>query len=440
MKNILKRHSVFLGITLAAAIVSLMAGCDNDPDDNTKPVAPPDITVEVRISSSSPNVLRGGKVTFLVAVKGTDNKNVTWSIDEGGRHQETKIYKNAEGEMCLFVSEDETLETLTIRATLDVDPEKSGAVKVIIPVPTIEKIEIVLQQPWVVPWQGKVDTGPGGEIKFTAKVTGKDFIREAVTWSIDDKNKKEGTTINIDDNGAAQLHVAQDETLTSFKVQAVSKWDTGKIGEVTVTVKEPAVTGLVIYDQDDKVVSSGSIEKPSKQIKTSDSESFRAIVTGTGKVNQDVTWEIERLAYRIMIPIIRENKDHELVGGYGEVELEIVLDSDTTEVFTWFNTEFPSTDGYSTIYEKRSIERTPGSKEVTIWNISAAGENERKTLVPTTGITAIDKTGKFTVDGQETFGKFRLTAVSTVNTTIKKEAVVQIDTSSEISIDPPVDF
>ena len=172
MKNILKRHSVFLGITLAAVIVSLMAGCDNDPDDNTGPVAPPDITVEVRINSSSPNVLRGGIVTFLVAVKGTDNKNVTWSIDEGNKHQETKIYTNAEGEICLSVSEDETLGTLTVRAVSEADPEKSGTVKVTIPAPTVEKIEISLPQPWVDPWQGKVDTGQGGETEFTVKVTG----------------------------------------------------------------------------------------------------------------------------------------------------------------------------------------------------------------------------------------------------------------------------
>jgi hypothetical protein len=440
MKNILKRRFVFFKITLATVIVFFTAGCDNDAGDNIKPVVPPDITVEVRINSSSHDVLRGGEVTFLVSVKETTDKTVTWSIDEENKHQETKIYINGKKEVCLSVSEDETLGTLTIRATSNADPEKSGTVKVTIPVPTIEKIEISLPQPWVDPWQGKVDVGTDGKIEFTAKVTGKDFIREAVTWSIDNKGKNNNTTISIDNNGVAQLHVAQGETLTSFKVQAVSKWDTGKIGEVTVTVKEPTVTDLVIYDQDDKVVPNGNIAKPSIQIKTSDSESFRAIVTGTGKVNQNVTWKIERLTYLIMIPIIRENKDHELVGGFGEEELEIILDNDTSEVFTWFNTDVPSTDGYSTIYEKRLIERTPGSKEVTIWNINGGGENEQKTLVPKTGTTGIDATGKFTVDGQETFGKFMLTAVSTADTTIKKEVVVQIDTSSEIGIEPPPEF
>jgi hypothetical protein len=440
MKNILCRRSVFFGITIAVVIVSLMAGCNNDSDDNNGSVVPPEITVEVRINSSSPNVLRGGKVTFLVAVKGTDNKNVTWSIDEGSRHQETKIDINEEGEICLSVSEDETLGTLTIRAVLEADPDKSGTCKVIIPVPTVEKVEISLQQPWVVPWQGKVDVGKDGKVEFTAKVIGKDFIREAITWSIDNKNKNENTVITVDDNGAAQLHVAQDEALASFKVQAVSKWDNGKTGEVTVTVKEPSVTGLVIYDQDGKVVPNGTISKPSKQIKTSDSESFLAIVTGTGKVNQNVTWEIERLTYIIMRPIIHENKDHELVGGYGEEELEIDLTGDTSDVYTWFNTDVPSTDGYSTIYEKKLIERISGSKEVKIWNIDSAGDNEQITLVPVTGETKIDETGKFTVDGQERFGKFKLTAVSTADTAIKKEAVVQIDTSSQIGIEPPPEF
>jgi len=429
--NIFKRSR--FGI-IAAIIVFFLAGCDNDSNGNP-PIIPPNITVTVRINSSD-SLRRGEEVGCLAAVSGTDNKTVKWSIDEENRHQETKIYTNTEGETYLSVSEDETLETLTIRAVLEADPDKSGTCKVSILVPIVDKVEISLAEPWVVPWQGKVDTGLGGEIEFTVKVTGENFIRYAVTWSIDNTDKHENTTINIDANGVAQLRVAPTETLTSFKVQAVSKWDTSKIGEVTVTVKEPTVTGVVIFDQDGKVVPDGSITKPSKQIKTSSSESFRAIVTGTGKVDQNVTWEIERLTYIITIPII-EYHNNEWVGGFGDTELEIDLDSDTSGIYTWFNTDVPSANGFSTIYEKRFIEHTPGSKIVKIWNISSGGENEQKTLVPITGTTEIDETGKFIVDGLETFGKFRLTAVLTADTTMKKEVFIQIDTSSDINIDIP---
>jgi len=439
MKNILQRRSVFLGITLAVAIVSLMPGCDNGSGDNNKTIVPPGITVEVRINSSSPNVLRGGKATFLVAVKGTDNKNVTWSIDEADRREETKIDANAEGEPCLSVSEDETLGTLTVRAVSEADPEKSGTVKVTIPIPTVENVEISLPQPWVDPWQGKVDVGPGGKIEFTVKVTGKDFIREAVSWSIDNGNKKEGTAIDIGADGAVQLRVAQDETLESFKVRAVSKWDTGKIGEVTVTVKEPTVKGVVILDHESAEVS----DDPKKPItiKASDSEAFQAVVTGTGKVDQDVTWGIERLTYLISVEEIRQDKDGKWTDGWASIQLEIDLDDDK-EVSTWVKTG--EMTELASVYEEKPIERIPGSKEVKIWvtNYDDEGNilNEQITLAPVTGSTGIDGTGKFTVDGRETFGKFRLSAVSKADAAMKKEVVVQIDSSNEIGIEPPPEF
>jgi hypothetical protein len=439
MRNIFERHPVFFGTALAMVIVSLMAGCDNDTGGNTNPVDPPEITVEVRINSSTNDVLRGGEVTFLASVKGTDDKKVTWSIDEKDKHQETKIDINNEGVICLSVSEDETLGTLTVRAVSEADPEKSGTLKVTIPVPTVEKVEISLLQPWVVPWEKKVDTGPGGAIEFTVKVTGKDFIREAVTWSIDNAGKQANTTINIDENGVAQLRVASNEILTSFKVRAVSKWDAGKIGEVTVTVKEPTVIGVVIYDQDGKVVS-GSSQNP-KMIKASDSESFRAVVTGTGKVNQNVTWEIERLTYIISVEEIRQDKDGNWTDGWASTQLEIILDDDTEE-FTWVKTG--EITEFASIYEKKPIERISGSKEVKIWvtDYDDEGEivNEQITLIPTTGATEIDATGMFTVDSLETFGKFKLTVVSTADTTIKKEVTVQIDSSSQIGIEPPPEF
>jgi hypothetical protein len=436
MKNIFKRSR--FGIT-AVIIVFLLAGCENDPDDNPDPVIPPDITVEVRISSSSTDVLRGEEVAFLASVKGTDNRTVAWSIDEADKHQETKIFTNERGETYLSVSEDETIGTLTVRATSNADPEKSGSVTVTIPVPIVDKVEISLAEPWVVPWQGRIDAGPGGEVEFTVKVTGKDFIREAVTWSIDNAGKQANTTINVDANGVAQLRVAQTETLASFKVQAVSKWDAGKIGEVTVTVKEPDVTGMVIIDQDGKVVPGGSITTPARQIKTASSESFRALVTGTGKVDQNVTWKIERLSYIISILDIRLDKNNKYSEAWGSTSLEIIIDGNEITGNTWYYDGEETDDGFL-IYISKPIEFDPESGGIKIWDTDGFGENELKILKPVTGTTEIDATGKFTVDALETFGKFRLTAVSTADTTIKKEVVVQIDTSSEIGIEPPPEF
>jgi hypothetical protein len=421
------------GIALAAIIVFSITGCNDDTGGNTEPDDPAVITVEVRINATTPSVLRGGEVTFLASVKGTANRTVTWSIDEGDRHGDTTINTNERGEICLSVAEDETLETLTVRAVSNADPDKSGTVTVTIPVPTVEKVEISLPQPWVVPWQGSVDVGPGGEIEFTAKVTGRDFSRDAVTWSINNAGKHVNTTITTDDNGMAQLRVAQGETLASFKVQAVSKWDAGKIGEVIVTVKEPTVTGVAILDHEGKTVPDGSTNP--RKIKAADSESFRAVVTGTGKVNQAVTWKIERKTYLISILTIEQDRDGNWTDGWGSEDLVIDLDDDTTEVFTWVKTgEFTS---LATIYEKMPIERIPNSKEVIIWVTNDEDENEQKTLKPAAGTTGIDQAGKFIVDGQEIFGKFTLTATSTANSAVKKEIILQVDSSSDISIDIP---
>ncbi|MDR2701545.1 MAG: hypothetical protein LBB72_03855 [Spirochaetaceae bacterium] len=435
MRNIFE--PVFFRIALAAAIVSVMAGCDNGPGDVIPPDEPAAITVQVRLNSSDPKVLRGGEVTFLVSVKGTTDKAVTWSIDEEGKHRDTRIHTNAEGVAYLFVAENEALETLTVRATSNTDPDKSGTVTVIIPIPFVDKVEISLREPWVIPWQEKVDVGPGGTIEFTAKVIGKDFISDAInaiTWSIDNADKSEATTITIDNNGVAQLRVAQNETLASFKVQAVSKWDADKIGEVTVTVKEPTVTGVVIFDQRGNNITS-DLKNPRK-IKTADSESFRAVVTGTGKIDQAVTWKIERLTYLISLLDIRPNDKGEYLSGWGSLDLEIDLDDETAEYNTWYWTG-EETDNYFLIYEPKPVERIPGSREIKVWFTDDAGENEQKTLKPAAGTTGIDQDGKLTVNGQELFGKFRLTVVSSANSTVKKEIIIQVDSSSDINIDIP---
>jgi hypothetical protein len=295
MKNMFK----LLGIILVTMIAFSTTNCKNN--SGIGPEEPEGITVEARIDASIPSVLRGERAPFSAAVKGTSDKTVTWSIGEEDRHPETDIATDpATGQTWLKVSEDEQRETLTIRAVSNADPSRSGEIIVTIPIPQIDAIEISLPTPWVVPWLKKVDVGQGGEIEFVAKVIGKNFIREAITWAIDNESKHNGTTIIPDANGVAQLHVAQAEGLTFFKVQAVSKWDDSIIGEVTVTVQEPTATGVFIYDDKGKEITNNL--DTAKKIKQATSETFYAVVTGTGKVNQNVIWEMERLSYKVFQP------------------------------------------------------------------------------------------------------------------------------------------
>jgi len=71
---------------------------------------------------------------------------------------------------------------------------------------------------------------------FTVKVEGTNNPAQTVTWSIDQTNKKSGTTINT--NGL--LTVAADESLTSLTVKATSTVDKSKSGTAAVTVTAAA--------------------------------------------------------------------------------------------------------------------------------------------------------------------------------------------------------
>jgi hypothetical protein len=434
MKNIFKSFGVAVTI-----MVFLLIGCDNDPEDTDVPdVSPGGIIVDVMMNSSSPDVLRGGEVTFLVRVLNTTDRAVTWSIDEDNRHQDTKLEYNANSVMCLSVSEDETLQKLTIRATSNADPEKSGTVTVTIPVPSVESVEISQAELWVSPWEGKVDVGPDGEIEFTVKVTGKDFIREAVSWSIDNAAKKSGTKVDVDEKGVAHLKVAADESLlTSFKVQAVSKWDTSKKGEVTVTVKEPIVKSVVILDSSGiEVVSENDV--PEKRIRASSSENFRAIVTGTGKVNQSVTWKIARKTYLLhQVMMIQQDSEGRWTDGWGSDELVIDLENELP-IDIWVLDEEAGMTNLAWIYKKSYAKRLEDGK-IEIELVDAAHKSYIETLIPINGTTGIDQTGKFTVDGIEWFGNFRLIAAAAGG--IERNVIVEIVSSmSGNNPNPPPEF
>ena len=83
----------------------------------------------VRVNPSSASVARGGTRGFTAEVLGIDPpQTVTWTIDEAGRHAQTTI--NANG--VLTMADDESLTTLTVRATSTFDTSVSGTATVIL--------------------------------------------------------------------------------------------------------------------------------------------------------------------------------------------------------------------------------------------------------------------------------------------------------------------
>jgi hypothetical protein len=83
---------------------------------------------------------------------------------------------------------------------------------------------------------GDISVNKGGTATFTATVTGPGNPAETVTWSIVGDHHEE-TTISA---ATGDLSVSAAESAASFRVRATSIADTGKYGEVTVTVTTDA--------------------------------------------------------------------------------------------------------------------------------------------------------------------------------------------------------
>jgi hypothetical protein len=410
-------------------------------------------------------------------VKGTTNKSIKeWSIVEENKHVDTVITINeANGQVMLRVADDETLETITVRAVSKEDPEKSGTVKVTVPVPQINNVEISLLEPWVVPWLNVVDVGPGGEIEFTAKAVGKDFSRDAITWLIDGDGKNAGTTITdstftVDGTviSQGQLKVASGEILTSFKVQAYSRWDESKIGEVTVNVKEPVLLGANLNGPLGLAVGSGG--------------KYKMIITGTGKVNQDVDWEIQRMSYSVHIGMHLDHLTPAQVtahgldpageywrGNYGEYHLDVrfsdtgiivtnKLHGDPMPAITWRNTGIifsdPDEGEKGFIFKEVPIEYVLNDRkiifnnahelytviedEVTGVETDITAEYDWKTLNPFMPGTVIAEDGTLSVDGGEVWGTVKITATPIADPSLIKEMEIEISTNFVPSPPQPV--
>jgi hypothetical protein len=446
MKN--KRSYTLFGIMLAAVIVFSMAACPDDVKNDTK--KPDGISVKIILDASSPSVLRGGNLSLTASVKGAKDKTVTWYMDTENKHKDTTITIEGIGAW-LNVAEDEKLGTLTIRAVSNENPDKSDSKRITIPVPRVDNVKISLLEPWVVPWQGIIDVAPGGAMEFTAKVEGGGFIRDAITWSIVENDLAEGTCIDEEGNLTVSKNEPEHRT---FTVQAVSKWNESEISIVTVTVQEPQVKGVVIYDKNDNEVTSD--KKTPRKVKTSDSETFRAVVTGTGKVAQDITWDIERISYKFWVDEVKPltvNDESYLTDGWGEEVIEIGVDGETELLKMWCTDGdfYPGTTILK--FEQRPIERIPGSKEIIIWKKEIATdasyfdeegieivteshfESVKKKLEPMVTGTGFED-GTFTVSGLEVFGKFKLSATA-IDSTTKKEIIVEVDSSTDVDQEIP---
>jgi len=96
----------------------------------------------------------------------------------------------------------------------------------------------------------------GANLSFSAKVVGTKDPDQTVIWSIEDANKKAGTTIN----SSGLLTVDFTETLTSLTVRATSTFDTSKSDTTTVTIFEWVYNGETLTSNVQKKVNGYDVE------------------------------------------------------------------------------------------------------------------------------------------------------------------------------------
>lgn len=244
----IKKSALLLGlfsVLLTAGLI--LTGCSDDsggtiqrtgsePSPSPEPDDATPTVTDVTITPSGPGVQvnKGGTRGFIAVVAGTNNpvQTVDWSIVESGTAAETGITNGL-----LTVAADETLSTLTVRASSTADPSKSATVTVTVvsdapPDPEVESVTITPSGP-------NVPVNKGGTQIFTAVVAGTNNPVQTVTWSIEEEDKAGGTGITPD----GLFTVAIDEQLTALTVKASSAADTTKSATVTVRVMGVSVPG-----------------------------------------------------------------------------------------------------------------------------------------------------------------------------------------------------
>jgi len=241
-----------------------------------------DATVDiVTVEPSTLTVSPGGSGTFTATVDGENKptQEVTWEILESGRNAGTVI-ENYDTHINLYVSENETLPTLTIKATSVLNEQKFGIAKVTV-AQSGDGSDPVITGVTVSPRETEV--ARGDMAVFTAEVTGTGILDTRVGWSVIESDKNGVTNIT----GDGVLYVATNEALATLTVRAASVADPAQFGLATVTVisgsgsPDATITGVI--------VNPGSVTVTQNSTTT-----FKATVTGTGSsFDPSVSWSVD---------------------------------------------------------------------------------------------------------------------------------------------------
>jgi hypothetical protein len=314
----MKHITIILTVVIAVLFV---VSCEN-------PATPP-ATETPGASTVTSVTITGGNISlpkgttnhqFSATVEGTNNpaQTVTWSVT-GSDKPGTTITGDGE----LSIASDETVTSLTVRATSTVDNTKYGEITVTVvaqDTPTVTSVTIT----------GNTSVEKGSTYTFTASVQGEYSPSQAVTWSFMALNGSdyvitadEGTSIT---ETGGLLTISSTETAAKLKIKATSVADTTKFGEITVTVlaagTAPTVTGVTVTAVDGVT-----------EIARGATLQFTAAVTVTNEASQAVTWSVagkDKDGASVALTGTTIDEDGLLTVGANETAVDLVVTAAST--------------------------------------------------------------------------------------------------------------
>lgn len=231
--------------------------------------ADPAATVtSVTVDPVTATVDKGTEKEFKATVVGTHSPTqaVIWTVT-GGTSDNTII----NGGGMLTIGGDETATSLTVKATSDLDPTKSGTASVTISTASTATVTSVTVTPET------ATMSKATEKQFTAAVLGIGIPAKAVTWSV--TGAKSATT-KISMTG--MLTIGADETSTALTVTAKSDIDSSKLGTAKITVEIPPAA----------TVTSVTVTPDTASMDKGTTRQFKAMVVGVGSPVNTVTWTV----------------------------------------------------------------------------------------------------------------------------------------------------
>lgn len=185
-----------------------------------EPASTTPIVTGIDIEGNDVSVEVGGTHTFSASVTGSvTDKSVNWSV-EGANSTATSITSAGK----LTVGNDETAETITVKATSVADSTKTAtkSVTVLEQAPMIDKVTVTPSE--------DVKVGQKGKLQFEVSVEGTQ-VDKSVTWSI--KYQYSADT-KISQDGL--LTVGKNESANGIEVTVTPNQDSSKAESVWVTI------------------------------------------------------------------------------------------------------------------------------------------------------------------------------------------------------------